>query len=120
MHAGYARSASRKRECRTRRATPEPLTASSIRRRDRRLRGPTWRCEFSYHSRLLGTVAQLVEQGPFKALVLGSSPSRPTINQRLTCILRCAVRKRYGNKGPGAEDAPGYQAGAGLRPPTTN
>jgi hypothetical protein len=25
-----------------------------------------------------GTVAQLVEQGPFKALVLGSSPSRPT------------------------------------------
>ncbi len=27
-----------------------------------------------------GTVAQLVEQGPFKALVLGSSPSRPTIN----------------------------------------
>ncbi len=28
---------------------------------------------------LIGTVAQLVEQGPFKALVLGSSPSRPTI-----------------------------------------
>jgi hypothetical protein len=35
--------------------------------------------EFGYHARLIGTVAQLVEQGPFKALVLGSSPSRPTI-----------------------------------------
>jgi hypothetical protein len=34
--------------------------------------------EFRYHARLIGTVAQLVEQGPFKALVLGSSPSRPT------------------------------------------
>ena len=34
--------------------------------------------KFGYHARLLGTVAQLVEQGPFKALVLGSSPSRPT------------------------------------------
>jgi hypothetical protein len=34
--------------------------------------------EFGYDARLLGTVAQLVEQGPFKALVLGSSPSRPT------------------------------------------
>jgi hypothetical protein len=34
--------------------------------------------EFGYHARLIGTVAQLVEQGPFKALVLGSSPSRPT------------------------------------------
>ena len=34
---------------------------------------------FGYHARLIGTVAQLVEQGPFKALVLGSSPSRPTI-----------------------------------------
>src|SRR5271165_42016 len=33
---------------------------------------------FRYHARLHGTVAQLVEQGPFKALVLGSSPSRPT------------------------------------------
>jgi hypothetical protein len=36
--------------------------------------------KFGYHARLLGTVAQLVEQGPFKALVLGSSPSRPTIS----------------------------------------
>jgi 7-cyano-7-deazaguanine synthase len=37
--------------------------------------------KFGYDARLpfLGTVAQLVEQGPFKALVLGSSPSRPTI-----------------------------------------
>jgi hypothetical protein len=35
-------------------------------------------CKFGYHARLIGTVAQLVEQGPFKALVLGSSPSRPT------------------------------------------
>ena len=35
--------------------------------------------QFGYHARLIGTVAQLVEQGPFKALVLGSSPSRPTI-----------------------------------------
>jgi hypothetical protein len=34
--------------------------------------------QFGYHARLIGTVAQLVEQGPFKALVLGSSPSRPT------------------------------------------
>src|ERR1700691_4321026 len=34
--------------------------------------------EFGYYARLIGTVAQLVEQGPFKALVLGSSPSRPT------------------------------------------
>ena len=34
--------------------------------------------KFGYDARLLGTVAQLVEQGPFKALVLGSSPSRPT------------------------------------------
>ncbi len=33
--------------------------------------------EFGYHEPVLGTVAQLVEQGPFKALVLGSSPSRP-------------------------------------------
>jgi hypothetical protein len=33
---------------------------------------------FGYDARLCGTVAQLVEQGPFKALVLGSSPSRPT------------------------------------------
>src|ERR1700722_11161943 len=33
---------------------------------------------FGYNARLIGTVAQLVEQGPFKALVLGSSPSRPT------------------------------------------
>ena len=34
-----------------------------------------------------GTVAQLVEQGPFKALVLGSSPSRPTnkINSLFPC-----------------------------------
>ena len=36
--------------------------------------------KFGYHARLSGTVAQLVEQGPFKALVLGSSPSRPTIS----------------------------------------
>ena len=35
--------------------------------------------QFGYDARLIGTVAQLVEQGPFKALVLGSSPSRPTI-----------------------------------------
>ena len=53
-------------------------------------RGHRWRSEpavagevtvkFGYDARLLiGTVAQLVEQGPFKALVLGSSPSRPTI-----------------------------------------
>jgi hypothetical protein len=35
--------------------------------------------KFGYDARLSGTVAQLVEQGPFKALVLGSSPSRPTI-----------------------------------------
>ena len=34
--------------------------------------------EFGYHAPLIGTVAQLVEQGPYKALVLGSSPSRPT------------------------------------------
>jgi hypothetical protein len=34
--------------------------------------------KFGYDARLSGTVAQLVEQGPFKALVLGSSPSRPT------------------------------------------
>jgi hypothetical protein len=34
--------------------------------------------KFGYDARLIGTVAQLVEQGPFKALVLGSSPSRPT------------------------------------------
>ena len=34
---------------------------------------------FGYDSSCNGTVAQLVEQGPFKALVLGSSPSRPTI-----------------------------------------
>ena len=32
-------------------------------------------------SRSFGTVAQLVEQGPFKALVLGSSPSRPTFRR---------------------------------------
>jgi hypothetical protein len=35
--------------------------------------------QFGYHARLIGTVAQLVEQGPFKALVPGSSPGRPTI-----------------------------------------
>ena len=34
--------------------------------------------KFGYHARLIGTVAQLVEQGPFKALVPGSSPGRPT------------------------------------------
>jgi hypothetical protein len=34
--------------------------------------------KFGYHPASRGTVAQLVEQGPFKALVLGSSPSRPT------------------------------------------
>jgi hypothetical protein len=39
--------------------------------------------EFGYHARLIGTVAQLVEQGPFKALVLGSSPSRPTIKSSI-------------------------------------
>jgi hypothetical protein len=40
--------------------------------------------KFGYDARLSGTVAQLVEQGPFKALVLGSSPSRPTIKST-TC-----------------------------------
>ncbi len=44
-----------------------------------------------------GTVAQLVEQGPFKALVLGSSPSRPTIKSKTYANLstRCTetVRK---------------------------
>ena len=39
--------------------------------------------KFGYDARLHGTVAQLVEQGPFKALVLGSSPSRPTIDLRI-------------------------------------
>jgi len=52
--------------------------------------------EFGYHARLLGTVAQLVEQGPFKALVLGSSPSRPTLNQSLALIVVLSVRKSYG------------------------
>ena len=43
-----------------------------------------------------GTVAQLVEQGPFKALVLGSSPSRPTLNQLLALMIVLSVRKSYG------------------------
>src|SRR5665213_752020 len=30
------------------------------------------------HNKSYGTVAQLVEQGPFKALVVGSIPTRPT------------------------------------------
>ena len=34
------------------------------------------------HQKLSGSVAQLVEQYPFKVLVLGSSPSRPTIPVR--------------------------------------
>jgi hypothetical protein len=46
--------------------------------------------EFGYHARLIGTVAQLVEQGPFKALVLGSSPSRPTIKST-TCAYNRSV-----------------------------
>jgi hypothetical protein len=52
---------------------------------------------FGYDARLCGTVAQLVEQGPFKALVLGSSPSRPTLNQSLTLGIISSVRKSYGN-----------------------
>jgi hypothetical protein len=50
--------------------------------------------EFGYHARLLGTVAQLVEQGPFKALVLGSSPSRPTTKSTGYAILSVLT---YGN-----------------------
>ena len=46
--------------------------------------------QFGYHARLIGTVAQLVEQGPFKALVLGSSPSRPTIKST-TCAYKRPV-----------------------------
>ena len=38
-----------------------------------------WPSTSAMMRRANGTVAQLVEQGPFKALVLGSSPSRPTI-----------------------------------------
>jgi hypothetical protein len=37
-----------------------------------------WQRSSAIMRALIGTVAQLVEQGPFKALVLGSSPSRPT------------------------------------------
>ena len=57
---------SKPRACPIRRATADVRLAVN------------WRCTFGYHARLHGTVAQLVEQGPFKALVLGSSPSRPT------------------------------------------
>ena|GEM_PF-3160755 len=35
----------------------------------------------------LGLVAQLVEQCPFKALVLGSSPSQPTIFKFIPALL---------------------------------
>jgi hypothetical protein len=42
-------------------------------------RMPHWRF-FVYHSRPLGgSVAQSVEQRPFKALVVGSSPTRPIL-----------------------------------------
>ena len=34
---------------------------------------------FRYHARPRGSVAQSVEQRPFKALVVGSSPTRPTV-----------------------------------------
>jgi hypothetical protein len=51
---------------------------------------------FGYHARLYGTVAQLVEQGPFKALVPGSSPGRPTLNQSLALNIVLSVRKSYG------------------------
>src|SRR3981189_3429162 len=44
--------------------------------------------KFGYYARLIGTVAQLVEQGPFKALVLGSSPSRPTIYNYKSVVYR--------------------------------
>jgi hypothetical protein len=58
--------------------------------------------EFGYHARLIGTVAQLVEQGPFKALVLGSSPSRPTTFKSKTCAnlsFRCTeIKVSPGNR----------------------
>ena len=34
-----------------------------------------------------GIVAQLVEQGPFKAKVAGSSPANPTIFQKFSSLL---------------------------------
>src|SRR5580658_37126 len=57
--------------------------------------------QFGYDARPSGTVAQLVEQGPFKALVLGSSPSRPTIKST-TCdynrpVCTEIVRKNFCN-----------------------
>jgi 7-cyano-7-deazaguanine synthase len=85
IRAGCARSGLRKRGSRIPRATPEPVAGHERPRR-----------KFGYDARLLGTVAQLVEQGPFKALVLGSSPSRPTLNQLLALIIVLSVRKSYG------------------------
>ena len=42
-----------------------------------------------------GSVAQLVEQRPFKALVPGSSPGRPKINMAWVYILRGASQRHY-------------------------
>jgi hypothetical protein len=43
------------------------------------MRAPCGRRAFALRH-IYGSVAQLVEQYPFKVLVLGSSPSRPTIH----------------------------------------
>jgi hypothetical protein len=43
------------------------------------MRAPHGRRAATPTQKLSGSVAQLVEQYPFKVLVLGSSPSRPTI-----------------------------------------
>jgi hypothetical protein len=53
--------------------------------------------EFGYDARLIGTVAQLVEQGPFKALVLGSSPSRPTNKIKHLFRHECRIDGTHGN-----------------------
>ena len=42
-----------------------------------------------------GSVAQLVEQRPFKALVPGSSPGRPSLAMAWTYILRGASGRLY-------------------------
>ena len=51
---------------------------------------PIWRKE-----NITGSVAQSVEQRPFKALVLGSSPSRPILLMAWVYILRGESGRHY-------------------------